>query len=103
MTTRLEIPTIGIGAGPHCDGQVLVSYDVLGLFDTFVPSFVRQYARLGEVIDGAAKAFASDVREGAYPQTAAARHDGTAAQRAASRGTVSAGTIPVEMLGVLSS
>src|ERR1700751_5547870 len=47
VTARLEIPTIGIGAGPQRDGQVLVSYDVLGLFDTFVPSFVRQYARLG--------------------------------------------------------
>jgi Ketopantoate hydroxymethyltransferase len=61
------------GAGPHCDGQVLVSYDVLGLFDAFVPSFVRQYARLGEFILSAAKDFASDVRQGAYPPVAAAQ------------------------------
>src|SRR5213079_3066213 len=50
VTSRLKIPTIGIGAGPNCDGQVLVSYDVLGLFDTFVPSFVKQYARLGDSV-----------------------------------------------------
>ena len=47
VTARLTIPTIGIGAGPDCDGQVLVSYDMLGLFDGFVPSFVKQYAQLG--------------------------------------------------------
>src|SRR3954468_4103152 len=67
VTSRLKIPTIGIGAGPHCDGQGLVGYDVLGPFDAFVPSFVRQYARLGDVILSAAKGFASDVRQGAYP------------------------------------
>lgn len=73
VTSRLRIPTIGIGAGPHCDGQVLVSYDVLGLFDTFVPPFVKQYAKLGEEIVGAAKNYANDVRQGSYPQSAAAR------------------------------
>ena len=93
VTSRLKIPTIGIGAGPHCDGQVLVSYDVLGLFDAFVPSFVRQYARLGDSILSAAKSFASDVRQGAYPQTTAARHDRAAAQRPADSSTVSAGTL----------
>src|SRR6185369_10237699 len=50
VTSRLKIPTIGIGAVPHCDGQVLVSYDMLGLFDAFVPKFVRQYAQLGQVM-----------------------------------------------------
>src|SRR5436305_3126080 len=80
VTSRLKIPTIGIGAGPHCDGQVLVSYDMLGLFDAFVPSFVRQYARLGDLILSAAKRFASDVHQGVYPQAAAARHDHIAAQ-----------------------
>jgi 3-methyl-2-oxobutanoate hydroxymethyltransferase len=68
VTSRLRIPTIGIGAGPHCDGQVLVSYDLLGLFDTYVPPFVKQYAQLGELIQSAAKDYANDVRGGAYPR-----------------------------------
>ena len=66
-TSALTIPTIGIGAGPHCDGQVLVSYDALGLFEGPVPPFVKQYAQLGELMVGAAKAYADDVREGRYP------------------------------------
>src|SRR5437899_2984759 len=76
VTSRLKIPTIGIGAGLHCDGQVLVSYDMLGLFDTFVPQFVRQYAQLGELIFAAARNYANEVREGVYPQSAAARRNG---------------------------
>ena len=79
VTSRLKIPTIGIGAGPHCDGQVLVSYDMLGLFDTFVPKFVKQYAQLGELIFDAARTYANDVREGVYPQSAAARRNGAPA------------------------
>src|SRR5882672_7838545 len=79
VTSRLKIPTIGIGAGPHCDGQVLVSYDVLGLFDTFVPKFVRQYAQLGELIVDATRNYADDVREGVYPESAAARRNGVPA------------------------
>src|SRR5437868_4448592 len=76
VTSRLTVPTIGIGAGPHCDGQVLVSYDMFGLFDAFVPSFVKQYANLGELVMSAAKDYANDVREGVYPQSAAARRNG---------------------------
>ena len=75
VTSRLKIPTIGIGAGPHCDGQVLVSYDVLGLFDRFVPPFVKQYAQLGESILSAVKSYADDVRQGAFPQPAVTRRD----------------------------
>jgi len=75
VTARLRIPTIGIGAGPHCDGQVLVSYDLLGLFDSFVPPFVKQYAQVGESILNAATDFASDVRKGVYPRTATAPCD----------------------------
>jgi 3-methyl-2-oxobutanoate hydroxymethyltransferase len=71
VTCRLKIPTIGIGAGPHCDGQVLVSYDMLGLFDTFVPPFVKQYAQLGETILQAAKSYSREVREREYPKAAA--------------------------------
>ena len=79
VTSRLKIPTIGIGAGPHCDGQVLVSYDMLGLFDTFVPKFVKQYAQVGELIFDAARNYANDVRVGVYPQSAAARRNGAPA------------------------
>ncbi len=73
ITRAVSIPTIGIGAGPHCDGQVLVSYDAFGLYEGPVPPFVKQYARLGEMMVAAAEAYADDVREGRYPpQTAPA-------------------------------
>lgn len=67
VTRELNIPTIGIGAGPFCDGQVLVSYDAFGLNDEFVPPFVKQYAQLGELMVEAAKAYAQDVRCGRFP------------------------------------
>jgi 3-methyl-2-oxobutanoate hydroxymethyltransferase len=63
ITSALEIPTIGIGAGPHCDGQVLVVSDVLGLHDK-IPPFARRYANLAESIVNAARAFADDVKSG---------------------------------------
>jgi 3-methyl-2-oxobutanoate hydroxymethyltransferase len=65
-TAALAIPTIGIGAGPHCDGQVLVSYDAFGLSSGPVPPFVKQYASLGEELIAAAKSYAGDVREGRF-------------------------------------
>lgn len=68
VTRELRIPTIGIGAGPDCDGQILVSYDMLGLFDGFVPSFVHQYGKLGDAVIAATRDYASDVRAGRYPQ-----------------------------------
>jgi 3-methyl-2-oxobutanoate hydroxymethyltransferase len=68
-SAALDIPTIGIGAGPHCDGQVLVSYDMLGLFDRFVPSFVKQYAEMAETVRAATRSYVDDVREGRYPQS----------------------------------
>ncbi len=74
-TSRLKIPTIGIGAGPHCNGQVLVSYDALGLFDSFVPPFVKQYAQLGQMVLRAAQDYANDVREGVFPKGAVAGRD----------------------------
>jgi len=67
VTSRLHIPTIGIGAGPHCDGQVLVSYDILGIFDTFVPSFAKQYAQLGDIILRATKNYADDGKRPGKP------------------------------------
>lgn len=66
ITARVGIPTIGIGAGPDCDGQILVSYDMLGLFDQ-APSFVKQYARLGDEIVAATEAYIEDVQAGRYP------------------------------------
>ena len=67
-TGMLDIPTIGIGAGPHCDGQVLVSHDILGLYDEFVPSFVKQYANLGRQVTAAARDYVREVREGDFPK-----------------------------------
>jgi 3-methyl-2-oxobutanoate hydroxymethyltransferase len=66
VTARVGVPTIGIGAGPDCDGQVLVSYDMLGLFE-HPPSFVKQYARLADEIVAAAEAYVDDVHAGRYP------------------------------------
>jgi 3-methyl-2-oxobutanoate hydroxymethyltransferase len=67
VTEVLSVPTIGIGAGPHCDAQVLVIQDVLGLNPDHVAKFVRQYAKLGEAIEAAARQFDQDVRSGAFP------------------------------------
>jgi len=67
ITGRLTIPTIGIGAGSHCDGQVLVVHDMLGLFDDFRPKFVKQYADLKSVMTGAVKDFIRDVKERKFP------------------------------------
>jgi 3-methyl-2-oxobutanoate hydroxymethyltransferase len=66
ITDSLEVPTIGIGAGPNCDGQVLVLHDLLGLNPT-VPKFVRRYAELGDSATAAVAAYAADVRSGAFP------------------------------------
>ncbi|HEY8546972.1 MAG TPA: 3-methyl-2-oxobutanoate hydroxymethyltransferase [Acidimicrobiales bacterium] len=67
VTDAVEIPTIGIGAGPHCDGQVLVYHDVLGVEDRVRPKFVRRYAEMGTVAIEGLKAFADDVRSGRFP------------------------------------
>ncbi|MGB9619451.1 MAG: 3-methyl-2-oxobutanoate hydroxymethyltransferase [Armatimonadota bacterium] len=67
ITESLEIPTIGIGAGPHCDGQVLVTHDILGLYDRFVPSFVKQYANLWKITLNAFRAYNRDVKSGKFP------------------------------------
>jgi 3-methyl-2-oxobutanoate hydroxymethyltransferase len=67
VTQRLHIPTIGIGAGAACDGQVQVIHDLLGLFTDFVPRHARKYADLGEQIKDAARRYADDVRDGTFP------------------------------------
>ena len=67
ISAKLEIPTIGIGAGPGCDGQVLVYHDVLGLFDRFTPKFVKQYANVGQDILEALQRYVEDVEDGRFP------------------------------------
>jgi 3-methyl-2-oxobutanoate hydroxymethyltransferase len=73
VTLALRIPTIGIGSGPHCDGQVLVTHDILGLSGAITPPFVKQYASLGEAIAAAAQQFSSEVRSGEFPANPARR------------------------------
>ena len=70
ITERVTIPTIGIGAGPDCDGQVQVFHDMLGLFMDFVPKHARQYAQLGSDMTRAFERYAEDVRTGAFPSEA---------------------------------
>jgi 3-methyl-2-oxobutanoate hydroxymethyltransferase len=74
VTNDLDIPTIGIGAGPDCDGQVLVFHDLLGLGARRPPKFVRQYAEIGRIATEAVHAFAEDVRSGAFPSDAESYH-----------------------------
>ncbi|MSQ37425.1 MAG: 3-methyl-2-oxobutanoate hydroxymethyltransferase [Chloroflexi bacterium] len=70
VTERLAIPTIGIGAGVRCDGQVLVLHDALGLYGSFAPKFAKRYADLGPVIVGALRDYDREVREGTFPDEA---------------------------------
>jgi len=67
VTEQLHIPTIGIGSGPHCDGQVQVWHDLLGLYTDFVPRHTKQYARLADIIENALLTYAGEVRDGAFP------------------------------------
>ena len=67
VTEELAIPTIGIGSGAACDGQVLVLHDLLGLYDGFTPRFTKRYAEIGEEIRGALERFAGEVRSGEFP------------------------------------
>jgi 3-methyl-2-oxobutanoate hydroxymethyltransferase len=67
ITSKLTIPTIGIGAGPYCSGQILVTHDMLGLYEDFKPRFVRKYASLTDVISEAFRHYIADVRAGVFP------------------------------------
>lgn len=67
ITEELSIPTIGIGAGAGCDGQVLVYQDMLGLFSDFTPKFVKQFANVGEIVKGAFEGYIREVQEGTFP------------------------------------
>lgn len=74
VTQALSISTIGIGAGPHCDGQVLVLYDLLGLFDTFVPKFVKTYAHLKTDALQALSRYKEEVEQGRFPSDSESYH-----------------------------
>ena len=67
ISAALTIPTIGIGAGPGCDGQVLVLHDMLGLNEGFNPKFLKRFAELGEAVRQAVRAYGAEVRDGSYP------------------------------------
>jgi len=69
ITKSIDIPTIGIGAGPHCDGQVLVLYDMLGIFDEFQPKFLRRYASLAQEVRSAVGRYIQDIQDGDFPGT----------------------------------
>jgi 3-methyl-2-oxobutanoate hydroxymethyltransferase len=67
ITKSVSIPTIGIGAGKNCDGQVLVTHDMVGLFEKFIPSFVKQYVNLAPQIKEAVAAYHEEVKNGTFP------------------------------------
>ena len=74
ITKAVRIPTIGIGAGPDCDGQVLVLHDMLGLTFQTAPKFARRYANVGEIISNAVREYCADVRSGGFPTDAESYH-----------------------------
>jgi 3-methyl-2-oxobutanoate hydroxymethyltransferase len=74
ISQELRIPTIGIGAGPDCDGQILVVHDLLGLTFGQTPKFARQYANVGQIISKAVREYCEDVREGGFPSDAESYH-----------------------------
>jgi 3-methyl-2-oxobutanoate hydroxymethyltransferase len=77
ITRELRIPTIGIGAGPDCDGQILVVHDMLGLTFDQTPKFARKYANIGEVITSAVHSYCEDVRSGNFPSDRESYHSGS--------------------------
>src|SRR6202171_4527198 len=77
ITKEVRIPTIGIGAGPDCDGQILVVHDMLGLTFDQTPKFARKYANVGEVISNAVRGYCEDVRSGAFPSDRESYHSGS--------------------------
>src|SRR5215475_3823111 len=81
ITRELQIPTIGIGAGPDCDGQILVAHDLLGLTFSAPPKFARQYANVGEVVSNAVRNYCDDVRAGTFPSDSESYHSGESIKR----------------------
>jgi len=77
ITSQLRIPTIGIGAGPHCDGQVLVLTDLLGMDASFTPRFVKRFAEVGEVVRAAVSSYVGEVKARSFPDDAHSFHSST--------------------------
>jgi len=74
VTKSVSIPTIGIGAGPHCDGQIQVFHDILGMFGTFVPKHTKQYAKLGNDIINLISQYRAEVESGLFPEAKHSAH-----------------------------
>jgi 3-methyl-2-oxobutanoate hydroxymethyltransferase len=91
VTAAVDVPTIGIGAGPHCDGQVMVFHDLLGLGAGPPPRFARSYADLGEVAAAAVAEYAADVRSGRFPSADESYHASEELRRALGAGPVGGG------------
>jgi 3-methyl-2-oxobutanoate hydroxymethyltransferase len=70
ITDSVGVPTIGIGAGPHCDGQVLVGYDLLGMYSEFRPKFVKRFGEAGKLVVEAMRSYVNEVQSGAFPDPA---------------------------------
>lgn len=92
ITSALSIPTVGIGAGPSCDGQVLVCYDFLGMYPDLRPRFVKRFAEVGEAIVSATRAYVSEVQGGAFPSEAHSFGSGPPAEATGNRPVV--GSLP---------
>lgn len=74
ITARVDVPTIGIGGGPHCDGQIQVLHDVLGLFEVFIPKHTRRYANMADDMRTALGSYFSDIKDGSFPGDAESHH-----------------------------
>jgi 3-methyl-2-oxobutanoate hydroxymethyltransferase len=74
ITSQLTVPTIGVGSGPDCSGQLLVLHDLLGLYEKLKPKFVKRYAEIGQEVRNAIKNYAAEVRGGVFPQEQQTRH-----------------------------
>jgi len=74
VTERVSIPTVGIGAGPHCDGQIQVLHDILGMFGAFVPKHTKQYAKLGDSIILTITQYRNEVEAGTFPEDKHSAH-----------------------------
>lgn len=81
ITAKMKIPTIGIGAGPHCDGQILVFHDLVGYSTGYIPKFVKRYADLQAIISQAVRKYAEDVKAGAFPDETHSYHRKKRSQR----------------------